>query len=87
MDNCLVVEAKYEERSDKNEVSSRLFTCQYLLPENVVTKKLKSFQSSDGVLSIKAPKKLETIEFAERVIPIQQIPADRATDKTKDAKK
>ncbi|CAG2064813.1 unnamed protein product [Timema podura] len=70
VDNYLVVEGKHEERKDEHGFISREFQRRYLLPEGVDPEAVTSTLSSDGVLSIAAPKKaLPGIE-KERTVPI-----------------
>ncbi|XP_075237097.1 protein lethal(2)essential for life-like [Lycorma delicatula] len=70
-DDFLVVDAKHEERQDKHGFISRHFTRRYKLPENVDTDQIKSNLSSDGVLTLTAPKKVES-KPGERSIPIER---------------
>ncbi len=58
VDDHVVVEGKHEERQDKHGFISRQFTRRYLLPPNVNIEAVKSSLSSDGILSISAPKKV-----------------------------
>nr|QIB84797.1 HSP23.1 [Nilaparvata lugens] len=67
--NDLIIEGKHEERQDKHGFVSRQFTRRYTLPENVDLEKLESKLSSDGILSLVAPKKVEKSNN-ERAIPI-----------------
>lgn len=69
-DNIVIVEGKHEERSDAHGSISRQFTRKFALPKGQVDmEKLQSNLSSDGVLTITAPK-LQAIEGSSRVIPI-----------------
>lgn len=52
----LVVDGKHEERSDNHGFISRQFTRKYKIPEDVDPNSLVSKLSSDGVLSLHAPK-------------------------------
>lgn len=70
-DNTVVIEGKHEEREDQHGYISRHFTRKYVLPKEVDIEQLASSLSSDGILTIKAPKKQAAIE-GERVIQIQQ---------------
>lgn len=54
----LVVEAKHEERSDEHGFISRQFTRRYKLPQDVDPSTVVSALSSDGILSLHAPKKV-----------------------------
>lgn len=58
VDDYLVVEGKHEEKQDKHGYISRQFTRRYKLPENVNLEAIQSSLSSDGILSIAAPKKV-----------------------------
>jgi len=69
-DNVLVVEGKHEEKEDQHGFISRHFVRRYTLPEDCDVKKLQSKLSSDGVLSISAPKKSETKQVEYKQIPI-----------------
>uniref|UniRef100_A0A336K760 CSON002820 protein n=1 Tax=Culicoides sonorensis TaxID=179676 RepID=A0A336K760_CULSO len=69
-ENTVTVEGHHEERSDAHGTISRQFTRKFVLPKGVVdVEKLQSTFSSDGVLTIHAPK-LQAIENKSRVIPI-----------------
>lgn len=57
-DGFIVVEGKHEERSDQHGFISRQFTRRYKIPENVDEAAITSNLSSDGVLTLKAPKKV-----------------------------
>lgn len=71
-DNIVVVEGKHEEVSDEHGTISRQFVRKFGLPEGVVNvDKLQSSLSSDGVLTITAPK-LEALESKTRSIPIEK---------------
>ena len=68
-DGSVIVEGKHEERQDKHGFISRQFTRRYKLPSNTNLEAIKSNLSSDGVLSISAPKM--ALEGAkDREIPI-----------------
>lgn len=69
VDNSIVVEAKHEERRDEHGYVSRQFTRRYVLPEDCDLDKVASNLSSDGVLTLFAPKK-QAITSGERVIPV-----------------
>lgn len=58
----VVVEGKHEERSDEHGYISRQFTRRYKLPENVDPNMITSTLSSDGVLSVGAPKKVNFLK-------------------------
>ncbi|KAL1138503.1 hypothetical protein AAG570_008566 [Ranatra chinensis] len=69
VDDFLVVDAKHEERSDEHGFVSRQFTRRYKLPKDIDVKALVSKLSSDGVLSLEAPKMAKSEENS-REIPI-----------------
>ncbi|XP_025423103.1 alpha-crystallin A chain-like [Sipha flava] len=71
-DGYVVVEGKHEERSDEHGYISRQFTRRYKVPDNVDMNSIKSTLSSDGVLSIGAPKKIPEKSAGERPIQIVQ---------------
>uniref|UniRef100_A0A171B2D1 Alpha-crystallin a chain-like protein n=1 Tax=Triatoma infestans TaxID=30076 RepID=A0A171B2D1_TRIIF len=71
VDDFLVVEGKHDERSDQHGFISRQFTRRYKIPENVDKTALVSNLSSDGVLTLKAPK-ITSPEKEAREIPITQ---------------
>lgn len=58
VDGYVVVDGKHEERSDEHGFISRQFTRRYKVPDNVDQSAITSTLSSDGVLSIGAPKKV-----------------------------
>nr|AGE92594.1 heat shock protein 21.7 [Ericerus pela] len=71
VDDYLVIEGNHEEKQDQHGYVSRQFTRRYRLPENIIKDDISSSISSDGVLSIVAPKKPEAIRNqTERQIPI-----------------
>ncbi|XP_023941479.1 protein lethal(2)essential for life-like [Bicyclus anynana] len=70
-DGYVVVEAKHEEKKDEHGLISRQFVRRYELPEGVETENVVSQLSSDGILTITAPKK-EIDGKGERVVPITQ---------------
>ena len=71
VDNAIVVEGKHEEKEDDHGFISRHFLRRYQLPEEYDVQEVSSTLSSDGVLTIKAPKVQKAIEGKERVIQIQ----------------
>nr|ABM55532.1 putative small heat shock protein [Maconellicoccus hirsutus] len=86
VDDYLVVEGKHEERQDKHGYISRQFTRRYKLPQNVNLEAIASNLSSDGILSITAPKKAEKNEAKEISIPVVQTnqPAIKQTNKNEE---
>lgn len=69
-DNVITIEGKHEERQDEHGYISRHFIRKYTLPEEFDAEKLQSKLTSDGVLNITAPKKLEGKQVPFREIPI-----------------
>ncbi|XP_018321195.1 protein lethal(2)essential for life-like [Agrilus planipennis] len=70
-DNTITIEGKHEEKQDDHGYISRHFVRRYVLPEGHDLNQVVSNLSSDGVLSITAPKKSQEGK-EERAIPIQQ---------------
>ena len=77
VNNFVVVEGKHEERQDEHGFISRQFQRRYKLPNDVEADTLVSQLSSDGVLTILAPKKALPATAGERIVPIShtQTPA------------
>lgn len=72
VDNYIVVEGKHEEKEDDHGVISRHFIRKYLVPEQCDADKASSSLSSDGILTITAPRKPEAVENKkEKVIQIE----------------
>lgn len=57
--NNIIVEAKHEERQDEHGFVSRHFVRRYVLPPSHDVINITSSLSSDGVLTITAPKKVK----------------------------
>lgn len=70
-DKFVVVEGKHEERKDEHGYVTRQFKRRYTLPEDCNLEAVESKLSSDGVLTITAPK-LQALEKGERIVPIAQ---------------
>lgn len=63
---------KHEEQEDDHGIVSRHFVRKYLVPDQCDPEKATSSLSSDGVLTITAPRKPESVEEKkERVIKIE----------------
>lgn len=60
-DGYIVVDGKHEERSDEHGYISRQFTRRYMIPDDVDPTTITSSLSSDGVLSVGAPKKVRRL--------------------------
>lgn len=69
--NMITIEGKHEEKQDEHGQIYRHFVRKYTLPKDCNIKKLESKLSSDGVLSITAPKTKEQKKIEDhRSIPI-----------------
>ncbi|XP_050075583.1 protein lethal(2)essential for life-like [Anopheles maculipalpis] len=77
VNNSIVVEGKHEEKQDEHGFISRHFVRRYVLPDEHDPKDVISSLSSDGVLTIVAPKKVLIPAPAEvvyeRTVPIQRV--------------
>lgn len=69
-DNTVTVEGKHEEKEDEHGYISRHFVRKYVLPEDCHIKQVQSKLSSDGVLTITAPKLNDDNAIEFREIPI-----------------
>lgn len=67
--NSVLVEGKHEEKQDEHGYISRQFTRRYILPSGYEVADLVSSLSSDGVLTITAPKRPPP-QAGERIVPI-----------------
>lgn len=67
--NQIIVEAKHEERQDEHGFISRHFVRRYVLPASHDVINITSSLSSDGVLTITAPKKVRDEEEEEVLWP------------------
>lgn len=81
VDKYVVVEGKHDEKQDEHGWISRQFVRKYMIPEQCDIDKVTSSLSSDGVLSISAPRKDKPEPQRERSITIQHTgkPAVRET--------
>ncbi|GJQ65545.1 hypothetical protein Trydic_g7646 [Trypoxylus dichotomus] len=80
--NAITVEGKHEEKQDDHGYISRHFVRKYVLPEGLNMDKIASNLSSDGVLTITAPKQ-SAVTNEERTIPITQTGTPSKTIETK----
>ncbi|KAL0810059.1 hypothetical protein ABMA28_010877 [Loxostege sticticalis] len=71
-DGYIVVEGKHEEKKDEHGYISRSFTRRYALPEGTQPDSVESRLSSDGVLTITAPRHVPEAIKGERAVPITQ---------------
>lgn len=85
-DGYVVVEAKHEEKEDEHGYVSRQFVRRYALPEGTKSEEVISELSSDGILTVSAPRKVEPVK-GERVVPITQTgPVRREAKESSEAK-
>ncbi|CAH0731567.1 unnamed protein product, partial [Brenthis ino] len=70
-DGYIVVEGKHEEKKDQHGYISRQFVRRYALPKGCNPDTVESKLSTDGVLTVTAPR-VPSIANSERSIPIQQ---------------
>ncbi|XP_046751893.1 protein lethal(2)essential for life-like [Diprion similis] len=85
VDNNVVVEGKHEEKEDDQGWISRQFLRRYMVPSQCDIEQVRSSLSSDGILTITAPRKdAPPIENRERVIEIKHTgkPAVMQEDET-----
>ncbi|CAG9109255.1 hypothetical protein JYU34_019886 [Plutella xylostella] len=68
-DGFIVIEGKHEEKKDQHGFVSRQFTRRYSLPEGCDPDAVESKLSSDGVLTVVAPRKPQAVQ-GERSVPI-----------------
>jgi crystallin alpha B len=71
-DKYVIVEGKHEEKEDEHGYVSRHFVRRYNLPNGTDPNTIVSNLSSDGVLTVTAPRKQLPPPTAERTVPIQQ---------------
>ncbi|XP_012270088.1 protein lethal(2)essential for life-like [Orussus abietinus] len=57
VDKCVIIEGKHEEKKDEHGWISRQFVRRYLVPEQCDIEQVSSKLSSDGILTITAPRK------------------------------
>ncbi|KAJ8924287.1 hypothetical protein NQ315_007080 [Exocentrus adspersus] len=69
-DRTVTIEGKHEEKPDEHGYISRHFVRKYVLPEDCDAKNVQSKLSSDGVLTVTAPKINEGKKIEYREIPI-----------------
>lgn len=86
-DNTITIEGKHEEKQDEHGFISRHFVRRYVLPKGCDINQVASSLSSDGVLTITAPRAgADAIE--QKNIPITQTgqPSKAVENKTKEQK-
>ncbi|GAB1863170.1 Protein lethal(2)essential for life [Camponotus japonicus] len=87
VDKCVIVEAKHEEKQDEHGSISRQFVRKYLIPEQCNIEEVSSSLSSDGVLTITAPRKDKPETKNERSIKIEHTGKPAIQEKPKEEKK
>ncbi|XP_011500514.1 PREDICTED: protein lethal(2)essential for life-like [Ceratosolen solmsi marchali] len=70
VDGCVVVNGKHDEKQDEHGWIARQFTRKYLVPEQCDINQLVSKLSSDGVLTIMAPRKQQPQHKNEKIINV-----------------
>lgn len=83
--NTIIVEGKHEEKRDEHGFISRHFVRKYVVPEGHDINKVVSNLSSDGVLSISAPRS-NKISTGDREIQIVQTGIPSKIDQTNQKK-
>ncbi|XP_072945928.1 protein lethal(2)essential for life-like [Epargyreus clarus] len=68
-DGYVVVEGKHEEKQDEHGFVSRQFVRRFKFPEDSDANAIESRLSSDGVLTVLAPRKVD-VQKGERNVPI-----------------
>ena len=81
VDKYVIVEAKHEDKQDEHGWVSRQFVRKYLIPEQCDLTQVSSNLSSDGVLSITAPRKDVPKLKNERPVKIEQTGRPALQDK------
>ncbi|XP_011500516.1 PREDICTED: protein lethal(2)essential for life-like [Ceratosolen solmsi marchali] len=71
VDKFVVVEGEHKEQKDQHGTVSRQFVRKYMIPEQCNIDQVTSTLSSDGVLSIIAPRKEEALPSNQKIINIQ----------------
>lgn len=86
-DNTIEIEGKHEEKADEHGYISRHFVRKYVLPKGHDINQVQSNLSTDGVLTITAPR-TDAGALEHRTVPIQQTgqPSKPVEDKSKGKK-
>jgi crystallin alpha B len=61
LDNTVIVEGKHEEKQDEHGYVARHFVRRYVLPTDIEVNDIVSSLSSDGILTVIAPKKVQFV--------------------------
>lgn len=70
-EKCITIEGKHEEKKDQHGYISRHFVRRYMLPQGYDIGHVKPSLSSDGILTITAPR-LVLPAPGERIVPIER---------------
>jgi len=84
VDKSVVIEAKHEEKQDEHGWISRQFVRRYMIPEQCDIDQVTSSLSSDGMLSITAPRKDKPKTQNEREIKIEHTGKPAIQEKTQE---
>lgn len=88
VDKYIMVHGKHEEKTDDHGLVAREFTRKYMLPNMCEMDTVTSSLSSDGVLTITAPKKtLGALPKKERKIEIEKVSTEAVEGKSEAAEK
>ncbi|KAH0956557.1 hypothetical protein HN011_003674 [Eciton burchellii] len=87
VDRFVIVEAKHEEKKDEHGWISRQFMRKYMIPEQCNIDQVTSNLSSDGILTITAPRKDKANQQNERSIKIEQTGKPAFQEKTPERNK
>lgn len=87
VDNAVIIEGKHEERKDNEGFISRHFTRRYELPKGIDMQQIESTLSTDGVLTLQAPKIPEVEENARQIEIKSTGPARESIKCSEDIKK
>ncbi|KAK0168825.1 hypothetical protein PV327_002592 [Microctonus hyperodae] len=87
VDKNVIVEGKHEEKKDEHGYISRQFVRKYMIPEQCDLDQVTSSLSSDGVLSITAPRKDVPMVENERKIQIEHTGKPAIKQSSKNSKK
>lgn len=72
VDNNVIIDAEHEDKEDEHGWVSRKFTRKYMIPSQCDIEQVESHLSSDGILTITAPRKeSQRSEKNEKIIKIQ----------------
>jgi HSP20 family molecular chaperone IbpA len=64
--SCIVVEGKHEEKQDEHGFVTRHFVRRYMLPADADGEKIQCKLSSDGILDVSVPKKVNRLNLKKK---------------------